>query len=147
MATINPSFHAFLSFVFPQDVLQFFDLTEVRTLDEETIEVVLTEINATPEIPPEQRGKHISSKGFHKSIRLQHFPVQDKFCVLAVHRRRWEIEGEGTIERTLSFLPETGLKVTTTFAAFLKEADRTRAGGDRTHRETVRGEGAGTVLP
>jgi hypothetical protein len=59
-----------------------------------------------------------------------------------VHRRRWEIEGAGTLERVLSFLPETGLKLTTTFAAFLKEADRTRAGGDRTHRETVRGEEA-----
>ena len=147
MTTINPSFHSFLSFVFPPEVLQFFDLTEVRQPDPETLEVVLTEINAPPVIPEEHRGKKILSKGFHKPLRLQHFPVQEKFCVLEVRRRRWEIEGAGTIERTLSFAPEEGLKVTTTFAAFLKEADRTRAGGSRTHRETVRGEGAGPVLP
>jgi hypothetical protein len=59
-----------------------------------------------------------------------------------VHRRRWEIDGVGTLERVLSFLPDTGLKLTTSFAAFLKEADRTRAGGGRTHRETVRSEEA-----
>lgn len=138
MTTINPSFHSFLSFVFPADVLCFFELTDVKESDPETIEVVLTEVNTVPEIPPEHRGKRIVSKGFHKPLRIQDFPVRDKFCVLKVHRRRWEIDGEGTLERTLSFLPTEGLKITTTFAAFLKEADRTRASGSRTHRETVR---------
>ncbi len=147
MTGMHPSFHTFLSFVFPADVLRFFELSEVRQSDPETLTVVLTEINAPPVIPPEHRGKTIVSKGFHKPLRLQDFPVRDKFCILDVHRRRWEIAGAGTMERTLSFLPESGLKVTTTFAAFLKEADRTRAGGGRTHRETLRGEGAPAVLP
>ncbi len=139
MTTINSSFHSFLSFVFPADVLQFFELTEVKQPDSETLEVVLTEVNTVPEIPPEHRGKRVISRGFHKPLRIQDFPVRDRFCVLKVYRRRWEIEGMGTLERTLSFLPTEGLKLTTTFAAFLKEADRTRAGGSRTHRETVRG--------
>lgn len=135
--TINPSFHSFLSFVFPLEVLAYFDLTEVRQPDAEKLVVVLTEINAPPVIPPEHRGKKIVSKGFHKPLKIQDFPVRDKLCMLEIHRRRWEIEEAGTIERTLSFVQKEGLKVTTTFAVFLKEADRTRAGGSRTHREAL----------
>ena len=143
----DPSFSSLLYLFFPSDLLSAFSVTGHRVVrhpktDEDTIEVTLEEKNAPPVIPEEHRGKQITSKGFHRPITLQHFPIQDRFCLLIVHRRRWEIDGAGTMERVLSFLPDSGLKLTTAFAAFLKEADRTRAGGGRTHRETVRGEEA-----
>ena len=143
----DPSFSSLLPLFFLPDLLAVFSVTSHRIVrhpktDDATVEITLEEKNAPPVIPEEHRGKRITSQGFHRPITLQDFPIRDRFCLLVVHRRRWEIEGAGTLERVLSFLPETGLKLTTEFAAFLKEADRTRAGGDRTHRETVRGEEA-----
>lgn len=142
MTPIDLSFVPLLRWFFPEDLLDAFTVTSVRSIahaktKEETLEIHLEERNTPPVIPAEHRGKRVLSKGFHRPMTLQHFPVQDKLCVLIVHRRRWEIEGAGTLERTLSFLPDNGLKITTDFAIFLKEADRTRAGGRRTHRETV----------
>lgn len=138
----DPSFTQLLPLLFPSDLMTLFAVTGYRVVrhaktDEETVEITLTEKNTPPIIPDEHRGKPITSKGFHRPITLQHFPLQERLCLLVVHRRRWEIDGAGTMERCLSFLPDAGLKLTTQFAAFLKEADRTRAGGGRTHRETV----------
>ena len=142
MNTIDLSFVPLLRWFFPEDLLDAFVVTSVRPIAnaktrEETLEIRLEERNTPPVIPLEHRGKRVLSKGFHRPMTLQHFPVQDRYCVLIIHRRRWEIEGAGTLERTLSFLPDNGLKITTDFAVFLKEADRTRAGRSRTHRETL----------
>ena len=140
----DPSFVQLLPLLFPEDLMVIFAVTSVRIIrpaktGDETVEITLTEKNAPPVIPEEHRGKQITSKGFHRPMTLQDFPLRDRFCLLIVHRRRWEIDGAGTLERSLSFLPASGLKLTTSFAAFLKEADRTRTGGGLTHRETVRG--------
>lgn len=147
--TIIPdfSFIPILQYVFPPEVLEIFHLTGVRIIRHaktggETLEVTIEEKNCPPALPEEHRGQPVASKGFHRPITLQDFPIRDKHCLLVVHRRRWEIEGVGTLERSLTFIPTEGLKLTTTFAAFLKEADRTRTGGGRTHRETVRGAAA-----
>lgn len=142
MSTIDLSFVPLLRWFFPEDLLEAFVVTAVRTIThvktkEETLEITLEERNAPPVVPAEHRGKRIISKGFHRPITVQDFPLRDKLCVLVIHRRRWEIEGAGTLERTLSFLPDNGLKITTDFAVFLKEADRTRASRSRTHRETL----------
>jgi hypothetical protein len=141
------SFISLLQYVFPAELLEVFYLKSTRIIrhaktGEETLEITIEEKNIPPQIPDEHRGKPITSKGFHRPMTLQDFPLRDRFCLLLVHRRRWEIDGAGSLERQLSFIPKEGLKLTTTFAAFLKEADRTRTGGGRTHRETVRGETA-----
>lgn len=143
MATIPDfSFIPILQYVFPPEVLETFHMTGMRIIrhaktGDETLEVTIEEKNAPPPIPEEHRGKSITSKGFHRPITLQHFPLQERLCLLIVRHRRWEIEGVGTLERSLMFIPKEGLKLTTTFAAFLKEADRIRASGGRTHRETL----------
>ena len=142
MSTIDLSFIPLLRWFFPHDLLDAFIVTSIRSITnaksgEETLEIQLEERNTPPVIPLQHRGKRVLSKGFHRPLTLQHFPVQDRYCILIVHRRRWEIEGAGTLERTLSFLPNNGLKITTDFSVFLKEADRTRASGSRTHRETL----------
>jgi len=149
MTTTPPdsSFASLLPFFFPTDLLGAFSITHHRIIrhpktDNETLEITMTENNTPPIIPQEHRGKQITSKGFHRPITLQDFPIRDRFCLLIIHRRRWEIDGAGTMERMLSFLPDSGLKLTTEFSNFLKEADRTRTGGGRTHRETVRSEEA-----
>ncbi len=124
------SFVPLLQHVFPTELLEAFHVTGTRIVrhaktGDETLEITVEEKNAPPVISTEHRGKRIVSKGFQRPITIQHFPLQDKLCVLIVHRRRWEIEGVGTLERSLECLPLKGLKITTTFGDFLKEADRT----------------------
>jgi hypothetical protein len=131
--------------VFPPELLEVFHVTGSRIIrhaktGEETLEIMIEEKNMPPSIPEEHRGKPVISRGFQRPITLQDFPLRDRYCLLVVRRRRWELQGAGTLERSLTCIPKEGLKLTTTFAAFLKEADRTRASRGRTHRETVRCE-------
>jgi hypothetical protein len=148
MTPIHPSFQQLLPLLFPSELLTYFEITEMKETrhpktDDVTIHITLEEKNTPPVIPEEHRGKQITSKGFHRPITLQHFPIQDKLCHLTIHRRRWEIENAGTLERTLDFLPLKGLKITTTFGDFLKEADRIGTGGGGTDRETLPGGASG----
>lgn len=141
---ISSSFHQLLPLMFPSELLEVFDVTDVRVTknarsEDETAHIYLEEKNAPPLIPDEHRGKHIVSKGFNHPLLIQDFPIRSRLCALHIKTRRWEIEGAGSLLRILSFVPREGLKLTTDFAAFLKEADRTRAGGSRTHRETLLG--------
>ena len=148
MNTLHPSFLQLLPLIFPEELLEHFvmkNITEIPEKDSRkdwpVLKIELEEKNTPPVVSEEHRGKRITSKGFHRPFTIQDFPIRDHLCVIVLHRRRWEIEGAGTIERQLSVLPGEGVKLTTGFAAFLKEADRTRAGGSRTHRETLwRGE-------
>ena len=141
---ISHSFHKLLPLVFPSELLEAFNVTDVRVTnnarsDDETAHVYLEEKNAPPVIPDEHRGKHIVSKGFNHPLLIQDFPIRSRLCALHIKTRRWEIEGAGSLVRTLSFLPQEGLKLTTDFAAFLKEADRTRTGRRRRNGELLLG--------
>ena len=144
MTSIHPSFQIILPYFFPGELLEFFELTDKKETrhpktGDVTLTFVLREKNMPPAIPPEHRGpgKAVTSKGFHRPITVQHFPIQDKLCHLEIHRRRWEIGGGGILERSLEFLPLKGLKITTTFGDFLKETDRIGTGGSGTDRETL----------
>lgn len=146
MNTIHPSFQQLLPALFPAELLQFFEVAAMRETrhpktGDVTLTLVLHERNTPPVIPPEHRGqgKRVVSKGFHRPVTLQHFPIQDRLCRLEVHRRRWEIDGGGTLQRTLDFLPLKGLKITSTFGDFLKETDPLGTGGDRADREALPG--------
>ncbi|MEK7136662.1 MAG: hypothetical protein AAB853_00085 [Patescibacteria group bacterium] len=144
MNTIHPSFYQLLSLYFPPELLTFFELKEMRETrhlktGDVTLHLTLEEKNLVPPLPPEHQRKTVTSKGFHRPITLQHFPIQDKLCQLTIHRRRWEIDGGDTLERSLDFLPLKGLKITTTFGDFLKEADRAGASGGGTDRKTLPG--------
>ncbi len=138
------SIEQFLQFVLPQELLEHFDLTDMRTTThartgDETLHLSFEEHNTPPVISDEHRGKRVLSKGFNHPLVIQDFPIRARLCALHIKTRRWEIEGAGSLTRLLSFLPDGGLKLTMEFAAFLKETDRTRAGGSRTHRETLLG--------
>jgi len=149
--SIDPSFVKLLEQIFPRDLLEHFIITGItetthpKTKDK-TIEISLEDKNTPPIVPKEHRGKTVTSKGFNHVQVVQDFPLRDSFCFLKVRTRRWEIEDSGTLKRTLSFIPESGLKLTTDFAAFLKEADRTRTSGSRTHRETLWNEETGESI-
>ena len=142
MIPIHPSFHQLLPLLFPSELFTYFEMTEMKQTThpktgDVTLHLTFEEKNTPPVIPEEHRGKHITSKGFHRPITMQDFPIRDKLCHLTIHHRRWEIEEGGTLERTLDFLPLKGLKITTTFGDFLKEADRIGTSGGGEDRETL----------
>lgn len=144
MNAIHPSFHQLLSLAFPFELLTFFELREMRETrhvktGDSTLHLTVEEKNLVPPLPSEHQGKTVTSKGFHRPITIQDFPIRDKLCQLTIHRRRWEIDGGGTLERSLEFLPLKGLKITTTFGDFLKEADRIGTSGGGTDREALPG--------
>lgn len=144
MNTIHPSFQQIFPYFFPQELLTYFEMTELREsrhprTGDVTLTLVLHEKNVVPPLPPEHQRKNVTSKGFHRPITVQDFPVRDKLIHLEIHRRRWEIDGGGTLERSLEFLPLKGLKITATFGDFLKEADPLGAGGGGTDREALPG--------
>ncbi len=104
MTSVDLSFVQLLRWVFPPDLLDAFRVTRVRTIanaktGEETLEITVEEQNAPPIIPEEHRGKRVVSKGFRRPISVQDFPLRDRYCLLVVRCRRWEIEEAGTLER------------------------------------------------
>lgn len=142
MLTPHPSFHQILPLVFPRAILEYFEIKDLRETHhpktgDTTLHLTLEEKNIVPPLPPGHREKRVASKGFHRPITVQDFPIRDKLCHLTIHRRRWEIEGGGTLERSLDFLPLQGLKITTTFGDFLKEADRAGTSGGGADREAL----------
>jgi hypothetical protein len=140
--SIHPSFLQVFTYLFPSEILEHFVVVDVKECtrgkeQEPALEIILEEKNAPPVIPEQYRNNKVISKGFNHPQFIQDFPLRDHYCFLEIRTRRWTVEGMGTLTRELSFLPKEGLKVTTAFGVFLKEADRTRAGGSKTHRETL----------
>jgi len=76
------------------------------------------------DIPNEFSGLKLHSKGFHKQITIQDFPVRGQQVYLHIKRRRWvDILTNKVVERDWSLVAQ-GTRLTTEFAAFLKEINR-----------------------
>jgi len=70
------------------------------------------------------KGKKIESKGFHKEIIIEDFPLRGKLVYLHVKRRRWrDIETKETLQRDWNTIAK-GTRMTEEFAIFLKEINR-----------------------
>jgi len=74
--------------------------------------------------PTEYSSLKLHSKGFHKEITIQDFPLRGLHVYLHIKRRRWiDIDTNTIIERDWSLVAQ-GTRITTEFAAFLKELNR-----------------------
>lgn len=117
---MNDSAWDALKVFFPGEILERFEIVEVKKEPQWTI-FVLEEKNSPPPLPPEHRGKRVISKGFLREQELQDFPVRGRPCFLRVRRRSWEIEDvPGRLMSKIELRPE-GMLLTTEFAAFLKD--------------------------
>lgn len=111
-----------LSLFLPKGILEWFIIKDIQTIGE-TVRITLEEKNIVPELPPEHRGKKITSKGF-KALRIDDFPIRGRKAELLFLRRSWEIEGaDKRLRRTID-LCAPGTKLEKEFADFLKEMDR-----------------------
>ena len=69
-------------------------------------------------------GKKVESKGFHKEVMIEDFPIRGKLVYLHIKRRRWrDIDTKETLQRDWNSIAK-GTRMTEEFANFLKEINR-----------------------
>jgi len=107
-----------LKYLLPEELFEYFELTDLQESQEDTLLLHLEEKNVPP---PEHKDKHLLSNGFDEPIRIQDFPLRQKRVYFVVRRRKWKDKETGKIYSRSWDLTANGTSYSTEFAAFLKE--------------------------
>ena len=102
--------------ILPQELFQYFELTEVQVRDL-GIDIYLDE---KANIPSAYTNVKLTSKGFHPAVTFQDFPIRDRAVFLHVRRRKWQVGHTGRIISNSFDLMAEGTRYTKGFASFLK---------------------------
>lgn len=106
-----------LKLILPEFLINHFDLVN-STKNGEVMHLYFEERNTTPK--EESKGELIAH-GFHKQITIQDFPLRGNTVYLHVKRRRWlDKTTKQVVQRDWNLVAH-GTRMTTEFAAFLKE--------------------------
>jgi hypothetical protein len=109
-----------LSLFLPQILVANFKLTNHKKEGE----VLHLHFEEHIDIPKEFSDLKLHSKGFHKEIIIQDFPLRGLQVYLHIKRRRWvDINTNKVVERDWNLVAQ-GTRITNEFAAFLKEINR-----------------------
>jgi transposase len=106
-----------LKHILPKELLDYFELIEVRESQENVLFLYLDEKSV---IPPEYSEKQIVSQGFDEPVTIQDFPLREKSVYLVVRRRKWKDKQSGKIYSRTWDLTAKGTSYSKEFAAFLK---------------------------
>jgi hypothetical protein len=117
---IQEGYLALLELLLPAFILQHFELKGVRK-ESEMLHLDLEEANTHPE---EFAGEKLLSKGFFPVITIQDFPIREYKVLMHIKRRRWLNENTGKVVYRDWTVVATGTRITSGFAAFLKEISR-----------------------
>ena len=106
--------------ILPEVLITHFDLTSSK--QEGTIlHLNFSEKNT---LPIEQSHRKLESKGFHKEVSIEDFPLRGKQVYLHVKRRRWiDKSTKEVIQRDWNMVAK-GSRMTVEFATFLKVLNR-----------------------
>lgn len=107
-----------LDYVLPKELVDFFDLQDVR-LDElnNVLHVYLDEKHNPPaDLTPLE----LSPNGFYPASLVSDFPLRDRKVVLHVRRRRW-VDPQGKSYSSTFNITAQGTRYSKEFASFLKE--------------------------
>lgn len=116
MLSENKPINSLIQLLLPQEIFEYFDILSVDT-DEKEVHIHLDEKSIKPE---GYELVKLISKGFHKAVIIQDFPLRDKAMFLHVRRRRWFSEStEKIVERDWNTVAN-GTRLTKEFATFLK---------------------------
>lgn len=74
--------------------------------------------------PSEFSSVQLVSKGFHKQITVQDFPLKGMYVYFHIKRRRWTDKTTGDIVQRQWNLIAEGTRMTTEFASFLKSINQ-----------------------
>lgn len=109
-----------LKLVLPEMIVDHFDLVE-SSKEEEKLQLFFEEKNT---LPKEIKDRELISKGFHKEVIIQDFPLRGRLVFLHVRRRRWTDKETGEIIQRDWNIVSKGTRMTTEFALFLKEINQ-----------------------
>ncbi|WP_281755762.1 ISAon1 family transposase N-terminal region protein [Neptunitalea chrysea] len=109
----------FIKLVLPSFLIDYFDLVKSEK-KLEVLHLYFEERNT----PPRSCSSTLLSKGFHKEVIIQDFPLRGNSVYLHVKRRRWTDKSSGEIIQRDWNLVAQGTRMTQEFAAFLKEISR-----------------------
>lgn len=118
--TVLENYIDLLKLVLPAMIVEHFDLIKSQQ-NGERLELYFEEKN-TP--PHEFENRQLASKGFHKEVVVQDFPLRGKFVYLHVKRRRWTDKESGDIVQRDWNMVSKGTRMTEEFASFLKEINQ-----------------------
>jgi hypothetical protein len=126
----------FLAYIFPKDLLEYFEITaflELGNIADKTMfhEIQLEENN---QILGDFDQSLYESKGFTEVV-LQDFPIRGKAVFLRFKRRRWRLKSDKTqsIRNDFSFVA-VGSGFTQELSDFLKDSGRYTGRYDHEHQ-------------
>ena len=106
-----------LKLILPEFLIDHFDLVKY-TKSGEVMHLYFEERNV---IPKEESSRMLIAHGFHKRVTIQDFPLRGNSVYLHVKRRRWlDKTTKEVVQRDWNLVAQ-GTRMTTEFAAFLKE--------------------------
>jgi hypothetical protein len=106
--------------ILPEFLIEHFELTSFNNTEEKLQLYFEEKIR-----PPKEFGNiELISKGFLDEITIQDFPLRGKYVFLHIKRRRWTNKITKEIIKRDWQLVAKGTRMTTEFAAFLKEINR-----------------------
>ena len=109
-----------IKLVLPQFLVDHFDLVNSNK-EKEVLHLHFEERNLAPQ---EYSSRILISKGYHKEVTIQDFPLRGNTVFLHVKRRRWlDKNTQEVVQRDWNLVAQ-GTRMTTEFAAFLKEISR-----------------------
>lgn len=112
-----------LKYVFPKDMLEYFDITDVKEeftgkLDETGSEIVLLHIYLDEQDNRDKGWHDLTPNGFTEYRQINDFPLRDHKVVLHVRRRRWMNDEGQNVVFNLYKLVADGTSYSQEFAAF-----------------------------
>ena len=117
---MDDSFKSLMQVLLPAVIFEYFKLDSIEKKDE-VLHLYLTELNR---LPKEHANDKLESKGFFNEITVQDFPIRGHQVLMHIKRRRWFNETTGKVVFRNWDLVAQGTRMTSDFAAFLKEISR-----------------------
>ena len=109
-----------IKMILPEILVEHFELTESKKVGER-LNLYFEEKNT---VPQEFNSRQLISKGFHKTIAVQDFPLKGMFVFFHIKRRRWTDKETSEIVQRDWTLVANGTRMTKEFAAFLKSINQ-----------------------
>lgn len=116
-----------ISLFLPEGILDYFDIigfdrtsSDLKTYDKR-LTIFLTEKKVIPE---EYKEVSYKASGFMEPRLIEDYPIRNMLVTLSIKRRRWDVtinDQEVKVSRDWDTIIKQGTRISTEFAAFLKE--------------------------
>lgn len=106
--------------ILPKILVEHFELVESKKIGEK----LNLYFEAKNIVPVNLNSRQLISKGFHKSITIQDFPLKGMFVFFHIKRRRWPDKETSEVVQRDWTLVASGTRMTKEFAAFLKSINQ-----------------------